>query len=215
MFAQLFSDIGTLWAKYGTVYLTGISNTLILAITATLIGCVIGYLIAYLNVVPMICTLAMLNITRGLAYVVTGGQPVYGLANPYAFLGASRLLKTEGMPNGILPYTQTPSESSGESDPAEIPTVPNAAQPLSLVECTILTGRTHQIRVHMASSIGCPIVGDAVYGRPGWDKRLAPPPERQLLHARRLSLAHPVTRQPLVLEAPIPADFLPYLPAEL
>ena len=94
-------------------------------------------------------------------------------------------------------------------------TLPGAAQPLSLVECEILTGRTHQIRVHMASSIGCPIVGDALYGRPGWDKRLAPPPERQLLHARRLSLAHPVTRQPLVLEAPIPADFLPYLPAEL
>ena len=91
--------------------------------------------------------------------------------------------------------------------------ISNAAQPLSLVECTILTGRTHQIRVHMASSIGCPIVGDAVYGRPGWDKRLTPPPARQLLHARRLSLAHPVTRQPLELEAPLPVDFLPYLPA--
>ena len=90
--------------------------------------------------------------------------------------------------------------------------ISNAAQPIALVECTILTGRTHQIRVHMASSIGCPIVGDAIYGRPGWDKRLTPTPSRQLLHARRLSLAHPVTRQPLVLEAPLPADFQPYLP---
>ena len=71
--------------------------------TGIVIGCVIGYLIAYMNVVPMICTLAMLNITRGLAYVITGGQPVYGLANPYAFLGATRLIKTEGMPNGIIP----------------------------------------------------------------------------------------------------------------
>lgn len=92
--------------------------------------------------------------------------------------------------------------------------IPGAAQPLSLVECTILTGRTHQIRVHMASSLGCPIAGDALYGRPGWDKRLAPPPARQLLHARRLALAHPITRQPLALDAPLPADFLPYLPAE-
>jgi 23S rRNA pseudouridine1911/1915/1917 synthase len=92
--------------------------------------------------------------------------------------------------------------------------LPDAAQPLTLVECAILTGRTHQIRVHMASSLGSPIAGDAVYGRPGWDKRLSPRPMRQLLHARRLSLAHPVTRQPLVLEAPLPADFRPYLPAE-
>ena len=72
-------------------------------VTGCVIGALIGWLIAYMNVVPMICTLAMLNITRGLAYVVTGGQPVYGLANPYAFLGASRLFKTEAMPNGILP----------------------------------------------------------------------------------------------------------------
>ena len=43
MFSQLLSDIGILWAKYGTVYLNGIANTLILAVTATLIGCVIGF----------------------------------------------------------------------------------------------------------------------------------------------------------------------------
>ena len=71
--------------------------------TGIVIGSLIGYLIAYLNVVPMICTLAMLNVTRGLAYVITNGQPVYGLANPYAFLGASRLIKTESMPQGIIP----------------------------------------------------------------------------------------------------------------
>ena len=52
MFAQLFSDIGTLWAKYGTVYLTGIANTLILAITATLIGCVIGFFCGILQTIP-------------------------------------------------------------------------------------------------------------------------------------------------------------------
>ena len=76
----------------------------------------------------------------------------------------------------------------------------------SLVECVIETGRTHQIRVHMAS-LGCPIVGDAVYGRPGWDRQLDPPPTRQMLHAWRLSLKHPVTRVPLAFETPPPADF--------
>ena len=44
MLAQLFSDIGSIWAKYGSVYLNGIKNTLILAIVATAIGCVIGFI---------------------------------------------------------------------------------------------------------------------------------------------------------------------------
>ena len=76
----------------------------------------------------------------------------------------------------------------------------------SLVECVIETGRTHQIRVHM-TSLGCPIVGDALYGRPGWDRQLDPPPTRQMLHAWKLELKHPVTRVPLAFEAPIPPDF--------
>lgn len=52
MLSQLFSDIGSLWAKYGTVYLSGIANTLILAVTATLIGCVIGFLCGILQTIP-------------------------------------------------------------------------------------------------------------------------------------------------------------------
>ena len=52
MFAQLFSDIASLWAKYRTVYLTGIANTLILATTATLIGCIIGFLCGILQTIP-------------------------------------------------------------------------------------------------------------------------------------------------------------------
>ncbi|MDO4344747.1 MAG: ABC transporter permease [Eubacteriales bacterium] len=83
------------------------TSIIILVVSALAVGIVVGFLngfmIAYLNVVPMICTLAMLNITRGLAYVITGGQPVYGLPDAYAFLGASRLIKTEAMPNGIIP----------------------------------------------------------------------------------------------------------------
>ena len=52
MFAQLLSDIGSLWAKYGTVYLNGIANTLILATVATLIGCVIGFFCGILQTIP-------------------------------------------------------------------------------------------------------------------------------------------------------------------
>ncbi len=81
---------------------------------------------------------------------------------------------------------------------------------LTRVECDIETGRTHQIRVHMAAVLGCPIAGDAVYGHPGWDKKLTPVPGRQLLHAWKLALRHPVSREPLLLEAPIPEDFKPF-----
>ena len=52
MLSQLLSDIGSLWAKYGTVYLTGIANTLILAITSTLIGCIVGFLCDILQTIP-------------------------------------------------------------------------------------------------------------------------------------------------------------------
>ncbi len=52
MFTQLLSDIRILWAKYATVYLTGIANTLILAVTATLIGCIIGFFCGILQTIP-------------------------------------------------------------------------------------------------------------------------------------------------------------------
>ncbi len=81
---------------------------------------------------------------------------------------------------------------------------------LSRVCCRIETGRTHQIRVHMAS-LGTPIVGDALYGKPALDKRLPTPPKRQLLHAFRLQLPHPITGAPLDFSAPPPADFTPYV----
>ena len=77
---------------------------------------------------------------------------------------------------------------------------------ISLVECDILTGRTHQIRVHMAS-LGCPIVGDVTYGKKSADRTICPAPERQMLHAMRLELRHPATREPLVFEAPLPECF--------
>jgi 23S rRNA pseudouridine1911/1915/1917 synthase len=61
------------------------------------------------------------------------------------------------------------------------------------------------------ASLGHPIVGDALYGRPGWDRQLDPVPTRQMLHAWKLELKHPVTRAPLAFEAPLPPDFTPYM----
>ena len=85
-----------------------------------------------------------------------------------------------------------------------------AARPTNLVVCRIETGRTHQIRVHM-SSLGCPVIGDAVYGKPSLDKRLDPPPQRQMLHAWRLELWHPVKSEKMSFTAPVPEDMMSYI----
>ena len=81
---------------------------------------------------------------------------------------------------------------------------------IAAVKCRIETGRTHQIRVHMAS-LGCPVIGDRTYGKPTLDKKLDPVPERQMLHAWRLKLWHPVKGVEMSFEAPVPADMRPYL----
>jgi tRNA pseudouridine32 synthase/23S rRNA pseudouridine746 synthase len=85
--------------------------------------------------------------------------------------------------------------------------VPWSGGPASLVEALPETGRTHQIRVHLAA-VGLPLVVDPDYGeagplaRPGGAPLLARTP----LHAASLTIAHPATGAPLTVEAPIPAD---------
>ena len=81
----------------------------------------------------------------------------------------------------------------------------------ALMRCRIFTGRTHQIRVHL-KSLGHPILGDALYG---WkpDSRLAEQPQRVMLHAEHLVLAHPITGKTLDLRAPLPKDFLAMMKA--
>jgi 23S rRNA pseudouridine1911/1915/1917 synthase len=74
----------------------------------------------------------------------------------------------------------------------------------ALVEAQPETGRTHQIRVHLAHR-GAPLLGDARYGGPRRVGEVEIP--RVMLHARRLAIAHPVTGAPLVFEAPVPEDF--------
>jgi len=70
----------------------------------------------------------------------------------------------------------------------------------ALVECRLITGRTHQVRVHLAH-LGHPVVGDRLYGA-----RPTPEIHRPLLHAARLTLPHPQTGEILTVESPVPED---------
>ncbi|AHF91372.1 RNA pseudouridine synthase [Opitutaceae bacterium TAV5] len=89
----------------------------------------------------------------------------------------------------------------------------------AFVECRPLTGRTHQIRVHLAAA-GAPILNDAFYGVPGAILKLSdlkrgykgradekPLIARLALHASSLAVRHPVTREPVTMEAPLPGEF--------
>lgn len=73
---------------------------------------------------------------------------------------------------------------------------------VSLVECNLHTGRTHQIRVHL-KHLGHPILGDVLYGG-------MRPPERPMLHAWKLAFVHPRTGQEREFCAPLPSDFLAF-----
>ncbi len=93
-----------------------------------------------------------------------------------------------------------------------LPTKPGSPCPAARVACTLHTGRTHQIRVHLASK-GSPILGDAVYGSgsPAAPVRAAIAEaglKRQALHAAVLGFVHPVTRDALRFETPAPPDML-------
>lgn len=84
----------------------------------------------------------------------------------------------------------------------------------SLIECTLETGRTHQVRVHLAH-IGHPLIGDPLYGQ-GFKSKLRKLPEplqsklaaldRQALHAKHLAFAHPTSGTLLKFNSPLPAD---------
>ena len=74
----------------------------------------------------------------------------------------------------------------------------------TLIEVILLTGRTHQIRVHM-SHIGHPLIGDFLYGGPTESF------PRQALHAASFSCFHPIKKKRLTFEAPLPKDIKDYI----
>lgn len=104
-------------------------------------------------------------------------------------------------PIGRDPVTRVRMAVHPQGKPARTDVQPLACRDgISAVRCILHTGRTHQIRVHLAS-LGHPLVADAVYGgRPALGLT------RQALHAAELALQHPITRQDLTFQAPLPAD---------
>lgn len=108
----------------------------------------------------------------------------------------------------------------GSSRPARTPRGPAAlAAGFAFVECQPLTGRTHQLRIHLAAA-GAPILNDPFYGTPDIALRLSdlkrgykgredekPLIDRLALHASELTLKHPGTREPFTLRAPLPHEF--------
>ena len=114
------------------------------------------------------------------------------------------------------------SASAGAASLTRFERLGRAAAPrvgLSLVRCSLITGRMHQIRVHLAAH-GWPIVGDPKYGVPRWTDVTDPLLRqalrsfpRQALHAWRLVIARPATGVRLAIEAPVPPDLAGLLDA--
>ena len=115
-------------------------------------------------------------------------------------------------PNGLPSVTLVKLVRSTKYSPLRAPRTADAALPpdFSLLEVTIKTGRTHQIRVHLASE-GFPIAGDVKYGDFELNKTLLrstcmPSLKRMFLHAWRLEINHPVSGERIELLAPLPSD---------
>ena len=116
---------------------------------------------------------------------------------------------TVDAPIGPADGSQTAREVRPDGKPARTHyKVLKPCGPRTLLELELDTGRTHQIRVHMAH-IGCPLTGDFLYGRE--NRALI---ARPALHSARLELAHPITGERLSFAAPLPADMAELIPEE-
>jgi 23S rRNA pseudouridine1911/1915/1917 synthase len=115
-------------------------------------------------------------------------------AVPAAASGEVRLALAEG-------HLRTEASTSGKEAVTRYQLL-EAFADTALLEIEPLTGRMHQIRVHLAA-IGHPVLGDTKYGREA-ERGAAP---RLMLHASSLELPHPIGGRPLVIESPLPQDF--------
>ncbi|HYI87991.1 MAG TPA: RluA family pseudouridine synthase [Burkholderiales bacterium] len=115
----------------------------------------------------------------------------------HKYVTASGERRVAVQPEGVKAFTKTRKlKDNGE---------------FSLLEVELLTGRTHQIRVHLAHA-GHPIVGDDKYGDFALNRELK---QRLLLHAARLAFRHPVTGEPMKLESPLPAEMKAFVEGRL
>jgi len=144
----------------------------------------------------------------------------WGRATARQFLVAKRLMLDPGAKYKVK--MRVASEGEGLSAGTDCELLEERRNPLtgavySMIRCTLLTGRQHQIRVHLAS-VGLPIVGDKLYGPDDGlfargvdecltdeDRALLELP-RHALHAAELGIDHPVTGARLSIQAPLPAD---------
>jgi len=93
----------------------------------------------------------------------------------------------------------------GRSARTEVRVTAHLENDLSVIECRLLTGRTHQVRVHLAAW-GYPVLGDRLYG-----SRRAAEVQRPLLHAELLALPHPKDGSPITITAPVPEDMAAFV----
>ena len=143
---------------------------------------------------------------------------VYGRVNVARGRIALRLARDPSDRRRVVASTTVGADSLTRFE--RVARVAAPAAGLTLLRCRLVTGRTHQIRVHLAAS-GWPLVGDPIYGDPARascivDAGLAAAVKafpRQALHAWRIGFTHPITRDRLCVEAPVPADLADLLDA--
>ena len=100
-------------------------------------------------------------------------------------------------------------DAAGRPARTEVEVAADIGDGLAVVRCRLRTGRTHQVRVHLADA-GHPVLGDRLYG----SRRAAEAP-RPLLHAELIALPHPSDRSPLRIVAGVPDDMARYVPPRL
>lgn len=161
------------------------------------------------------------RVTSGVALFARNPQAHAPLARAWADGAVERryLAVIEGSPSTdeILidrPIGRDPEHSwrfrvaeSGRSARTKVRVTARLDGDLAVVECRLLTGRTHQVRVHLADW-GHPVLGDRLYG-----SRRADEAPRPLLHAVLIALPHPKDGAPITITAPIPADMAAYVHA--